>query len=51
MQAVTGTELCVSAEQLFAGHADAIRLHGGVLAEESRTLLAAWRTGRGAGRP
>jgi tRNA(Arg) A34 adenosine deaminase TadA len=47
MQAITGTELCVSAAQLFSASPHAPAVAGGVLAAESCALLTTWSSGLG----
>jgi hypothetical protein len=48
MQAITGNELLVPLDVLFANQADTPLITGGVLASESQALLDQWCAARGA---
>jgi len=50
MQAITGSELLVNSDALFANTADRPLITRGVLANECRVLLEQWRDSRGAQR-
>lgn len=47
MQAITGSELLLSADSLFANQVDRPRITRGVLAQESQALLDQWCATRG----
>jgi len=48
MQAITGHELLLESDALFANQGNRPLIRGGVLADECQLLLDQWATGRGA---